>query len=79
MTQFIKVRRAALALTIATLTGLVGQSAFAGVPEIVIDQRTSKVVPHPDLESALIEVSFPFSFRSSHVEVQWRGAPWFAG
>ncbi len=74
MTQFLRFRRAAIALILAAMSVMAVQPAFAGVPEIVLDPRTSKAVPLADLEAALVALSFPIA----HVELNWRRAPWIA-
>jgi len=74
MTLFVSIRRAAIALTFALVTIMASQPALAVVPEIVVDPRTGKAVPHHDLEAALVALGTPVTY----AETRWRRAPWFA-
>ncbi len=71
---YAKLRRCAVALTIALVTTMAAQPAMAVVPEIVRDPQTGQYIPHPDLEAALAL----FGKAPVYAEFRWRRAPWFA-
>jgi hypothetical protein len=71
---FVGRRLAALTLTLATLTAIGSQPAFAVVPEIKADPQRGKYISNPDLEAAVLTIQSA----TRHEEPRWRHAPWFA-
>ena len=71
---FVGRRLPALALTLATLTAIGGQPAFAVVPEIKADPQRGKYISNPDLEAAVLTIESP----TTHQGHSWSHAPWFS-
>ena len=69
-------RMAAFVLVSTSLSIAAGHAAFAVVPEIVLDPRTSKAVPQADLETALVRLTFANIWTEPRTMVGWRHAPW---